>query len=193
MMPSLLLLSVNLLAGSICAADTAVAPGDKNMPRSVSVSFPGGAKVQAEVVFTADKMTRGLGNARGLAQGRGMFFLYPAEGARRFWMKNMLFNLDIIFMRHDGTLGRIFRNVPRPAPGAPDANLAAVEGYASYVLEVEAGFADKNALKEGMRAELNFSTGAVSAALAVAPAAVAAPVAAAKPAPVTKKAKGRKK
>lgn len=156
------------------------------MPKSASVFFSGGAKVQAEVVWTAEKMTRGLSNSRGLAQGKGMLFLYPYEGTRRFWMKSMLFDLDIIYLRHDGIISRIFKNVRRPAPGARDEDVSAVEGYANYVLEVEAGFADKNSLKEGLRADVSFSTATVNIALGTA----AAPAPAVQTA--INKAKGKK-
>lgn len=134
-------------------------------------------------MWTPEKMTRGLSNARGLAQGKGMLFLYPFEGTRRFWMKSMLFDLDIIYLRHDGIISRIFKNVKRPSTGARDEDVQTVEGYANYVLEVEAGFADKNLLKEGLRADINFSTAAVSIAPASVPAVVQ---------PAATKAKGKK-
>jgi len=183
MKPYLSLLSICVFAGPLLAAQPAAAPSGKNMPKSASVSFPGGARVQAEVVCTPEKMTRGLSNARGLAQGKGMLFLYPFEGTRRFWMKSMLFDLDIIYLRHDGMISRIFKNIKRPAPGARDEDVQTVEGYANYVLEVEAGFSDKNSLKEGLRADIGFSSAAVSIAPASVPAVVQ---------PAATKAKGKK-
>ncbi|HOX22125.1 MAG TPA: DUF192 domain-containing protein [Elusimicrobiales bacterium] len=134
------------------------------VPQSAVVSFKNGVKVQADVVSTPEKMARGLMYAQGLPAGKGMFFLYQEEGPRRFWMKNMLFDLDIIFLRHDGRMNRIFKNVRRSAPGTPDSDVSVVEGNGSYVLEVAAGFADQNGLKEGARAEISFSTAPVSAA-----------------------------
>ncbi|NLO92108.1 MAG: DUF192 domain-containing protein [Elusimicrobia bacterium] len=151
-----------MLSGGAFAAD---APAPVQMPLSAEISFKGGAKVQAEAVWTAEHMTRGLMGVKNLPKGRGMIFIYPQEGVRRFWMKNMLIDLDILYLGHDGALRRVFSSVPHPAPGAADADVAVVEASGVYVLEVPAGFAAENSISAGSRADIAFSSSPVPSLL----------------------------
>jgi len=151
-----------LLAGGAFAAD---APAPVQMPRSATLTFKGGAKVQAEAVWTPEKMTRGLMGVKNLPKGRGMIFIYPEEGVRRFWMKNMLIDLDILYLGHDGTLRRVYSNVRHPAPGTPDADVAVVEGGGTYVLEVPSGYAAENSITAGSRVDIAFSSATLTSLL----------------------------
>ncbi len=75
--------------------------------------------------------------------GAGMLFVYDSPKGVVFWMKNMHFPLDILWIGADCTLVDFSRNVPPPAPGTENSDLERYRPGADiqYVLEVNAGAA----------------------------------------------------
>src|SRR5262245_26903223 len=64
-------------------------------------------EVAVEVVSTPETLARGLMYRTDLADGRGMLFVFPEESDHRFWMKNTLIPLDMIFIAADATIAGI--------------------------------------------------------------------------------------
>jgi hypothetical protein len=58
-------------------------------------------EVAVEVVSTPEALARGLMYRTELADGHGMLFVFPEESDHRFWMKNTLIPLDMIFIGGD--------------------------------------------------------------------------------------------
>jgi uncharacterized membrane protein (UPF0127 family) len=113
----------------------------------VPVVFPGGTTIQAEVADTEAKRRMGLMFRESLAPDRGMLFVYPKPGIYPFWMKNCRFPIDILWLAPDKRIVRIIERVP-PCPADPCPNYnPRVE--ALYVIEVSAGFAQREGLKTG--------------------------------------------
>ena len=78
----------------------------------------------------------------------GMLFVFPDERPRRFWMRNTLIPLDLLFIRADGTLDSMSENAqPLDERGEPS------DGPARYVLELNAGEAARLGLEPGVRVE----------------------------------------
>ena len=75
--------------------------------------------------------------------GAGMLFVYDSPKGVVFWMKNMHFPLDILWIGADCTLVDFSRNVPPPAPETKSSDLERYRPSADiqYVLEVNAGAA----------------------------------------------------
>jgi uncharacterized protein len=109
-----------------------------------------GATVQAEVAADAKARERGLSGRRGLAEDRGMLFVYPDHGARTYWMKGMRFPIDIIWIDR-GQVQGVERSVPVPRGSLP---LYASDGPADHVLEVPAGWARRHGTKRGDRVSI---------------------------------------
>ena len=84
----------------------------------------------------------------GLADNRGMLFLFPQENFYPFWMKNMRFPLDIIWIDKDKRIVDIKTDVPTCNQTCESLTPG---DKALYVLEVNAGFAKKNEIKIGDR------------------------------------------
>jgi uncharacterized membrane protein (UPF0127 family) len=81
-----------------------------------------------------------------LEDKRGMLFIFPAEGQHGFWMKNMRFPLDIIWINREGNIVDIKENVP----ACRDVCLPFYpQKQALYVLEVKGGFCRKQRLRIG--------------------------------------------
>ncbi|MFC1640996.1 DUF192 domain-containing protein [Patescibacteria group bacterium] len=82
-------------------------------------------------------------DAGGLSEGEGMLFIYSEEDLYSFWMKNMEFDIDIIWIRDD-TVIDVSRNVPYPKDDVDDSDLPRYtpSSPVNFVLEVNSGKAD---------------------------------------------------
>jgi|SRR3989338_83631 len=103
--------------------------------------------VHAEVAKSAEEQSRGFSYRENLADGQGMLFLFPRPVRPGFWMKEMRFPIDIIWIRDDRIVG-IITNLPIPQVGQ---NLAAYypDGLVTAALEVPAGWSVRNGISNG--------------------------------------------
>jgi uncharacterized membrane protein (UPF0127 family) len=97
-----------------------------------------------EVAQTVEQQAQGLMFRETLGPNEGMIFPFPTPRPASFWMKNTLIPLDIIFIRADGTIGRIAVNtVPRSlepvAFAEPVAAVLELAGGRSVQLGIKAG------------------------------------------------------
>jgi len=89
---------------------------------------------------------RGLMRVRSLPATTGMLFVYEGNYQQSMWMKNTLIPLDIVFARADGSVSSIARNTEPQSL----RSIAAIE-VVKYVLELNAGTADKLSIDENSR------------------------------------------
>lgn len=104
------------------------------------------ARVATEVVRTPEERARGLGGRDSLAWGDGMLFPYEQPGFLAFWMKDMRFSIDIVWIRA-GRITEIAHRVPW-SPEGPGPTLRPRE-LADAVLEVPAGYAEAHGWRRG--------------------------------------------
>ena len=114
----------------------------------------GGVPLTVELVYEPADVALGLGYREGLAPGMGMLFLFEGPAPRSFWMRNMQFCIDIIWIESSVIQGAAESVCPEP-PGTADADL---RSYVSpvpvtYVLEVPAGWLDAYGLGAGTAVE----------------------------------------
>lgn len=102
--------------------------------------------VYAEVADTESKRQLGLMFREGLPEKQGMLFVFEREDKYSFWMKNMRLSLDIIWINKDKRIVDISLNVP---PCKDSCKGFIPKEKAKYVLEVSAGFTEKNRVKIG--------------------------------------------
>ncbi|KHO46673.1 MAG: hypothetical protein QS98_C0002G0121 [archaeon GW2011_AR3] len=111
-----------------------------------------------EVCFEIERATtpvdreRGLMNRESLDEQAGMLFIFEREGIYGFWMKNTLIPLDIIWINKDGKVVHIAPNA-QPCSGEP-CTLNEPTAPAKYVLEINAGLAEKLGIKTGSQADI---------------------------------------
>jgi len=86
----------------------------------------------------------GLMNRRFMPADRGMLFEFPVEEPVAFWMKNTFIPLDMIFIRHDGTVAAVAANA-EPLSEATIPSGAPVDA----VLELNGGIAAGIGLRPG--------------------------------------------
>ncbi len=122
--------------------------------KTVSV---GNTKISVEVANSEALRRKGLSGRTSLEANGGMFFVFTQKGVKpAFWMKDMLIPLDIIWIKNSEVF-QINKNVQPPKKGAPDSQLSLIlpKDPIDYVLEVNAGFSDKNGVVEGTPVDLS--------------------------------------
>jgi uncharacterized membrane protein (UPF0127 family) len=114
------------------------------------VTFPNGAKINAETMRSDVELMRGLMFRESLAPDRGMLFIHPREDIYRYWMYQTKIPLDMIWMDHDRRIVEMSLDTP-PCRTSKASECATYGGNfkSKYVLELNAGIARKNGLKTG--------------------------------------------
>ncbi len=107
--------------------------------------------VSAEVARSLPEKVRGLSGRSPLKTGQGMLFVYDRPQVIGIWMKDMKFPLDILWF-HEGRIVKIEKNAAPLKPEGPERVYTAV---GDMVLEVSAGFADRNKVREGDPVQVN--------------------------------------
>ncbi|MFZ2205189.1 MAG: DUF192 domain-containing protein [Minisyncoccia bacterium] len=109
-----------------------------------------GQKLKIDLALNQQTQEQGLSGRNSLREDEGMLFVFEKPSHNLFWMKDMNFPIDMIWINEDLHVVYIKKNAkPESFPESfgPDENT-------KYVLEVVSGFGDKNNLKEGDSVEL---------------------------------------
>ena len=113
-----------------------------------------GKKISVEVADTVEKRSLGLGKRSGLENGWGMLFVFEKRKQHGFWMKDMEFPLDIIWLDNH-RIAYILRNVQPAKSGViPPVMTPPVAG--NFVLEIDAGRANELKLQVGQSLKYQF-------------------------------------
>jgi uncharacterized membrane protein (UPF0127 family) len=101
--------------------------------------------VRVTIADSDELRSRGLGGRAGLAPDEGMLFVFDTDLQPGFWMKDMLFSIDILWLDSEK---RIVHIAPRVAPDTyPKAFFPPVPSR--YVLELPTGFAARHKIRIG--------------------------------------------
>jgi uncharacterized membrane protein (UPF0127 family) len=114
----------------------------------------GGVPLTVELAVDPADHARGLSGRDHLAPGAGMLFVFPEPAPRSFWMKEMRFCLDIVWIENDVIQGAA-QGVCPAAPGTAESDLPSYASPVpvSYVLEVPAGWLAAHGLGAGALVE----------------------------------------
>jgi uncharacterized protein len=111
-----------------------------------------GQNIKVDLALTNAEREQGLSARVALAENNGMLFVFERSGNYPFWMKNMNFPIDIIWINEDMKVIYIKKDArPESYPETYGPDIS--EGDAKYVLEVVSGFSGRNNLKEGDKIE----------------------------------------
>ena len=124
----------------------------KQATQSIKV---GDQQLEVEIMQTLEEQRRGLSGRASLANDHGMLFVYSNPALYKFWMKDMLFPLDIIWI-NNGKVIEITDNVPPPEQNADISQLPTYSPLqpVTGVLEVSAGYVKKHNIIIGDQVEL---------------------------------------
>lgn len=109
-----------------------------------------GANVfRVEMATTETEQACGLSGRETLGQNQGMYFPFTGAGPQRFWMKDMRFPVDIVWVGGGKVIG-----VTQNARLQPDASLSDLIIYpspdgADAALEIPAGTAERDRITAG--------------------------------------------
>jgi len=116
--------------------------GKENKFSMVSVAD---LELSAEIVDSPEKQALGLSGRESLGENEGMLFVFEVADNRYFWMKDMNFSIDIVWIGENKEVVDIIKNVtPESYP-----EKFSPKTPAKYVLEVNAGFSDEYKIKIG--------------------------------------------
>ncbi len=84
----------------------------------------------------------GLSKYKSLSEDSGMLFVFDKEGEYSFWMKDMKFPIDIIYIRN-GKIVTIYENTKNPKSPSEDLIIYKPTESADKVLEINAELSKK--------------------------------------------------
>ena len=117
-----------------------------------------GQNIKVELAVTEAEQELGLSGRSGLKEDEGMLFIFEQAGAHGFWMKDMNFPIDNIWLnpaRNDFSIadagGENMKVVYIKKDARPESypETFTPSENAQYVLEVASGFSDKHDLQVG--------------------------------------------
>ena len=111
----------------------------------------GGAEYRVEVADSPALKAKGLGGKSSLGSDEGMLFPFSPPSKVSFWMKGLVFPLDIIWIA-DGKVIGFEENVP--ILSGNDVPTYRPPRPVDYVLEVSAGEVSKRGIKVGDEVEI---------------------------------------
>lgn len=121
---------------------------DKSKSSSVEVGTPRGI-ITVDIINDPVLQEKGLGGRKFLSEDDGMLFVFDNPGIYGFWMKDMEFPIDIVWIGPDKIVISVSSNVATSTypeiflPSAP----------ASYVLEINSGSAERHNISAGTKLE----------------------------------------
>lgn len=121
------------------------APSVSPTPLSSSTLSINNKIIEIEIADTPKETQQGLSNRKSLGVNNGMLFVFPTEQIPSFWMKDMHFAIDIIWINKDWKIIDITQNLkPDTYPQAfsPKQEI-------KYVLEVNADWTKRNNITIG--------------------------------------------
>jgi uncharacterized membrane protein (UPF0127 family) len=113
------------------------------------------ANLTLEVARTEAQRERGLMFRHSLPPHTGMIFVFERDEQIAFWMKNTLIPLDMVFIASDGTVRRVFADVPVVPASTPDDRIPQEQSQARYVIELPAGEAAGDGIAAGVKLDLH--------------------------------------
>ena len=128
-----------------------VDPNDQPIKARIVVN---GFAILADVAITDEDQIKGLSIRDQMNENEGMLFVYGEPSRQSFWMKDMKFPIDIIWLNGTGSVVHVEENL-RPCVPSLECPSFSPNENAQYVLETVAGFAQKHHTKIGT--DIDFS------------------------------------
>ena len=126
----------------------------QKLPQTAQFTF-NRRTIRLEVARTATEQSTGLMSRTNLPRNRGMLFVFSPPRAVKFWMKDTLIPLDMIFMSN-GIVKYIGAKIP-PCQADPCASYGPATGIEiDNVIELRSGRAAQLQLKVGDKIKVRY-------------------------------------
>jgi uncharacterized protein len=123
---------------------------DMKIRTFITITVPQG-EIRAEVADTKSSRELGLSGRVTMKDGEGLLFVFDNPGRYGFWMKDMQFPLDILWINSSGIVVEAVHNATPES--YPQTYINALP--ASYVLELKAGQAKEFGLSLGSKVKMD--------------------------------------
>ncbi len=120
--------------------------------RQVNVTVNGVGLV-ADIAETGEQRSKGLAIKDSLNETEGMLFVFSEPRQYVFWMKDMKFPIDIIWLDSNKTVVHVEHSLDPCSPVSCQTYGPGADSF--YVLETVAGFADKYGVTEGTKVKFD--------------------------------------
>ena len=107
----------------------------------------GNKRIQVAFANTPELQEQGLSNTAPLTDEQGMLFMFPTETTPSFWMKDMTYAIDIIWIDAGKKVVDITPNLDPQTFPKSFTPVSPIQ----FVLEVPDGFAEKNSIEIGTK------------------------------------------
>lgn len=122
---------------------------DKFVRHDVTILMPHGA-LEVEVADTQPSRELGLSGRKSMQDDEGLLFVFDEPGRYGFWMKDMQFPLDIVWINQNGVIVSIERDLSPDTYPKTYMN----QSEALYVLEMNKGLAERFGLYLGSKIKI---------------------------------------
>lgn len=103
---------------------------------------------QLKVAKSQEEKEIGLSETESLSDNQGMIFLFDDPGYYSFWMKDMKFPIDIIFINKDNVVD-VFENAQPQNDSINNLKIYTPIAPADKVLEIKSGLSKDHNIKKG--------------------------------------------
>lgn len=132
----------------VSTSPVSAAPGEAVIPdQTTAVVRIAATEIAVEIATSSAAVQKGLSGRSSLGADRGMLFIFSRPDIYRFWMPDMHFPIDIIWMNDDKVIDTDEDVSPKFDPLHPHFYTPAHP--VQYVLEVNAGFMKRNNIHIG--------------------------------------------
>src|SRR5215203_1567306 len=121
-------------------------PKDRYLKSNVTIN---GFKLTADLALTNEQIEKGLSVKDKLKENEAMLFVFEESAKRSFWMKDMKFPIDIIWLDSDGNVVHIEQNL-QPCVSVLICTSYSPNIESQYVLETVAGFTQRHNVSVGI-------------------------------------------
>ncbi len=106
-----LLIGIVLIVGSVYLVLQRPAPRKYQVYSAIRTVQIGEKGIPVEVADSEEERTLGLSGREGLETGTGLLFIFETPGHYGFWMKDMKFPIDIVWISESGKVVGIEKNI----------------------------------------------------------------------------------
>lgn len=122
-------------------------PASKSL-KSIKI---GSTQMNVEVVSSPESLSKGLSDRSSIGSD-GMLFVLPVREVPSFWMKDMRFGLDFVWIDYDRVVA-INENISAPKSSDTSLEIISPKVPATHVLELPLGDVAKRSIKVGDKLE----------------------------------------
>ncbi len=137
------------------SAEPPATPAETAQPTGAPLVIVGETEFPVELALTPEQQAQGLSGRETLVPGTGMLFVYQRDEQYTFWMKEMRFPLDIVWIGAECQVVDLTLDAPQPEPGQTLDQLPrySPSAPAQYVLEINAGESPAAGIEPGASVE----------------------------------------